>query len=393
MANQPEDAGRRATFQVSTAQRPDFKHPLAVYVFDARGELVHRAEVRDGKVELPLPSDAIGRARVFVVPIDARIDTQGLTAARLQRLGAYEPVLQAGGPLIDRIDVPGTIIDLWPFCFCWVRGKVVRYGDNRAVCNARVHICEVDRIPLWIVKLPDVDIFRLRDDLLEVVRNPPIPRPGPGPDPGPIMQRAARSTLRFADDTAARVSLNPQPLPPGERVALNPQPLPPREAIILAPELHSRLRSTSTLIVRDALVENWKLLLPWFCYWPHWWWLFRCDEVAVITTDAHGVSRQSSSIPAAAITPISTSGPSTILAAVSKPSTTHASRATLTGITPAAPRLRSASRTRACRVARTSRICQGAKSWCCRSDLTSRCARSRRRARRASPMRTSRSAQ
>ncbi len=301
MATQPQDVEKRVKLQISTAQRPDFKHPLAAYVFDARGQLVHRAEVRDGKVELPLPPVAIGRARVFVAPIDARIDTQGLTAAQLQRLGAYEPVLQAGGPLIDRIEVPGNIIDVWPFCFCWVHGKVVRYSDNRAVCNARVHICEVDRIPLWILKLPDADIFRLRDDLLEVVRNPPIPRPGPGPDPGPFMQRAARSALRFADDAASRVSLNPQPLPPGERVALNPQPLPPgervalnpqplppREAIALAPELHSGLRSASSLIVRNALVENWKLLLPWFCHWPHWWWLFRCDEIAVITTDAHG---------------------------------------------------------------------------------------------------------
>ena len=300
MAMQPR-AGRRATFQVSTAQRPDFRHPLAAYVFDARGQLAHRAEVRDGTVELPLPPDAIGRARVFIAPVDARINNQGITAAQLQRLGAYEPVLQAGGPLIDRIEIPGNIIDIWPFCFCWVHGKVVRYSDNRAVCNARVHICEVDRIPLWIVNLADADIFRLRDDLLEVLRKPPIPRPGPGPDPGPVMQRAVRSALRFADDAASRVSLNPQPLPPVDRVALNPQPLPPvdrvalnpqplppREAIALSPEIHSRLRSTSSLIVRNALVENWKLLLPWFCYWPHWWWLFRCDEVGVVTTDAHG---------------------------------------------------------------------------------------------------------
>lgn len=281
MAKQSEFVGRHHIFDVSTAQRPDFKHPLAVYMFDVHGQLVHRTEVRDDKVELPLPPGGIGRSRVFVAPIESRIDTDGLSAEQLHRLGAYEPVLQAGDRLIERIEVPGTIIDVWPFCFCWVRGKVVRYSDNRAVCNARMHICEVDRIPLWILKLADPDIFRLRDDLLEALRNPP--RPGPGP----LMQRA-RSTLRFADDAVSRVSLNPQPLPPGERVALNPQPLPPREAIALAPKLHSSLRSMSSLIVRNALVENWKLLLPWFCYWPHWWWLFRCDEVVVITTDAQG---------------------------------------------------------------------------------------------------------
>jgi hypothetical protein len=293
MARQPADAGRRVSFQVSTAQRPEFKHPLAAYVFDAGGQLIHHAEVRDGKIELPMSPDAVGRARVFIAPIDARIETGGLTAAQLERLGAYEPVLRVGGRLIDRIEVAGSIIDIWPFCFCWVRGKVVRSSDNRAVCDARVHICEVDRIPLWILKLPDPDIFRLRDDLLEVVRNPPIP----GPEPGPFRQRAARSAVRV-DDPASRVSLNPQPLPPrstlrfaddpASRVSLNPQPLPPREAVALAPVLHSSLRSTSSLVVRNALVENWKLLLPWFCRWPHWWWWFRCDEVAVLTTDPRG---------------------------------------------------------------------------------------------------------
>jgi len=317
MARQPTDAPKRVSFQVSTAQRPEFKHPLAAYVFDAWGQLVDRTEVREGKVELPLSPDAVARARVFIAPVDAGIETKGLTAAQLERLGAYEPVLLTGGQLLDRIDVAGSILDLWPFCFCWVRGKVVRASDNRAVCDARVHICEVDRIPLWILKLPDPDIFRLRDDLIEVLRNPPSPIPNPGPGPGPFLRQASRfaadpasrvslnpqplpprSALRFAADPASRVSLNPQPLPPraavrfaadpASRVSLNPQPLPPREAIALAPELHSRLRSRSSLVVREALVENWKLLLPWFCHWPHWWWWFRCDEIRVISTDPHG---------------------------------------------------------------------------------------------------------
>jgi hypothetical protein len=244
-----------------------------VYVFDARGQLQHRAEIAGGRVDLPLAPDALGRVRVFIAPAGAKGEARTFTPEQLERLGAYEPVLRAGGRLVDRIEVPGTIIDFWPFCFCWVRGRVARSIDNRAVCNARVHICEVDRIPWWILKLPDPDIFRLRDDLLDVLRHP-VPRPGPGPDPGPLTRPMARTALRFAD--------------PASRVSLNPQPLPPREAIALAPELHSRFLSASAVIVRNALVENWKLLLPWFCLWPHWWWLFRCDEVAVTTSDAHG---------------------------------------------------------------------------------------------------------
>lgn len=285
MAKQPQDSPKHVTFQVSTKQRPDFKYPLAAYLFDVRGQLLERADVRDSKFELGLPKGELGQMRVFVAPADEKIDAKSLTPAFMERLGAYEPVLQAGGAQVDHIEVPGVIIDIWPFCFCWVRGKTVRGSDNRAVCNARVHICEVDRIPRWILKLPDAEVFRLRDDLLGIVRKPPVP------DPGPVAPGAAlfkRSVFRFTEDPGALVSLNPQPLPPGEPAAINPQQLAPRDRILLSPELHSGLRSTSPLIVRNVLADNWKLLIPWFCHWPHWWWLFRCDEVAVLTTDAHG---------------------------------------------------------------------------------------------------------
>jgi hypothetical protein len=311
MAKRQNESSERVSFQISTTQRPDFKQPLAVYAFDASGALIERAEVRDGKVVLTLPKGELGRIRVFVAPSDERLAAQKPTAALMERLRAYEPVLQAGGRLLDRIEVPGAIIDIWPFCFCWVRGRVVRKGDNRAVCDARVHICEVDRVPWLIAKLPDLEVLRLRDDLLDVIRNPPVPRPGPipGPDPGPY----AQSLFRFGnpgeavgfnpqpdpprvrvgfdpqpDPPGARVGLNPQPLPPGARAGLNPQPEPPSRRIELSPELQAGLRSPSTLVVRNALIDNWKLLIPWFCLWPQWWWYFRCDEMAVVTTDAHG---------------------------------------------------------------------------------------------------------
>ncbi|HJR83682.1 MAG TPA: hypothetical protein VJ775_07125 [Sphingomicrobium sp.] len=283
MAKQDRGSAKPVTFQVSTAQRPDFKQPLAAYLFNANGELVHRAEVRAGKFDAPVAPGE--RARLLIAPAEPGVDVKALNADQLKRLGAYEPALHVGGRLITGIEIPGPIIDIWPFCFCWVHGTVVRDSDGRVVCNARVHICEVDRVPIWIWKLRDPDIFRLRDDLLEVLRNPPlppVPPPGPGPDPGPFMRSAARSALRFA---GAAGELNPQPLPPKETAlrGLGEAPL-----ASLGIEQLSRLRSTSPVVVRNALIENWKLLIPWFCYWPHWWWLFRCDEMAVLTTDAFG---------------------------------------------------------------------------------------------------------
>jgi len=272
-----EDPAQPITLQVSTAQRPEFKHPLVACVFDRRGQLAQRAEVRDGQVQLSISPDTAGRMRLFIAPMDERVDAKALSIAQLERLRAYEPVLQWRGPGAGRIDIPGSLIDFWPFCFCWVRGRVLRANDNRPVCDARVHICEVDRIPLWILKLPDLQIYRLRDDLLQAIRRPPIPRPL-RPGPGPL--RAEVSTLRFADWEAACAK--------GADVQAAQAARASADAIALTPELQAQLHSQSPVVLRHALAQHWKLLLPWFCIWPHWWWLFRCDEIAVITTDGNG---------------------------------------------------------------------------------------------------------
>src|SRR5262245_31947262 len=207
----------RVAFQISTKQRPDFEHPLAVFVFDEQGRLIDRKEASSGKIELGVTAAMLGHVRVFIAPVDEKTSAKDLKASHLERLGAYEPVLRAGGKLIDRIDIPASIIDFWPFCFCWVRGTVVRSSDNRAICNARVHICEVDRIPLVILKLPDPDIFKLRDDLLDKLRRPWPPIPDPDPEPWQL-----KTALRFDDPVS---SLNPQPLPPKGRGALKARTL------------------------------------------------------------------------------------------------------------------------------------------------------------------------
>lgn len=269
----------RATLHVSTKQRPDFKEPLAAFVFDGRGNLLERTEVKAGKLAVELSPDEVARARVFLAPAAKELEDIEPTPAALERLGAYEPVLRAGlgAGLVEAIEIPGFIIDIWPYCFCFVRGRVVRAGDGRPVCDARVHICEVDRLPTWIRDLPDFEVLKLRDDLIRTIHKPiplPEPRPpgpGPGPDPAPFMRPLIRLEgpveERAAPETAVRL----------ETVKAPTLPL----------ELRARLESPSAGIVREALAVNWKLILPYLCLWP-WWWRFRCDEVAVRTTDANG---------------------------------------------------------------------------------------------------------
>jgi hypothetical protein len=268
--------GKGLTIPVTTDDRPGFDQPLVAYHFDAVGNLRERAVVEGQRLTLEAdPADV--RGRLFIAPRSVESEGFEPSPSMLERIGAYEAILRPGDKLIDVIRVPGDYLDLWPLCFCTVKGRVLRSSDGRPICNARVHICEVDRIPIWILQLPELDLVRLRDDLLSELRKPLIPtlerrlpfppRPGPGPDPAPDLRRLFRAPAHEQEtgSTAPAARLADAPL-----------------------SLDRRLFSSSTTVLRAALAENWKLILPYFCYWPWWWGWFRCDEVAVLTTDPNG---------------------------------------------------------------------------------------------------------
>jgi len=270
--------GGRITLKVSTESRPDFDHPLQVFIYDGAGTLLERSAVKDGKVSLTRSEGEISRARVFLVPAFEDDGDPNISPSRLKKLGAFQPILTSAGSeeVVKAIEVPGTILDAWPYCFCWVRGKVVRSSDGRPVCNARVHICEVDRIPILIQRLPDPDIFRLRDDLLAAVQKrwppvPPEPTPDPpGPLPGPDPLPFRRPLIRLEREVAGLPVTLPRPVDSAFSV-----------------ETAAMLVSPAASLVRQALMESWKFLLPYLCLWP-WWWRFRCDEIAVVTTSNGG---------------------------------------------------------------------------------------------------------
>ena len=299
MAKQKKREQKKTTIKVSLEQRPDFKGNVAAFVFDVAGNLLERAVVKAGRVTLPLSEDELGRNRFFLVPVAENFDDMKSTVKMMERLGAYEPVLRVGGQLIDVIKVPGVIIDVWPICFCWVRGRVVKSDSGRPVCGARVHICEVDKVWRWILELPELEVFRLRDDLLKIFEKPPLRFP-PKPEPDPPPFTAARKGLIGLGD----VAFNPQPEPPRLRpvrqgfteageVGFNPQPEPPGDLLMraasvkLPSDAQAALVSSSAHIVRQALIDNVRLIIPYLCLWPRWW-TFRCDEIAVVETDAFG---------------------------------------------------------------------------------------------------------
>ncbi|MBU1231510.1 MAG: hypothetical protein KKD01_05485 [Proteobacteria bacterium] len=276
MANQKKDAETKGTILKIDLEQPDFKGQLSAFVFDSTGNLLEQAPVKAGKVTLSSSLQALSRNRIFIAPVsDKDPDVHRPTLKSMTRLGAYSPVLRKGDSLIETIRIPDIVIVKWLLCSCWVRGRVIKTDSAHPVCGARVHICEVDKLWRWIFELPELEVFRLRDELIKVIEIPELRRPPrPEPDPSPIDLIGPMSTsMNIA-------ALGPQPEPPDKQALDYALPSLPME-------IKTKLMSSSSRVIRDVLVANLELIRPYLCLWPYWW-TYRCDEIAVVETDGLG---------------------------------------------------------------------------------------------------------
>ncbi len=169
--------------------------PLQAYAFDAQGRLLGSAAVEKGAAAVDVPAELNGQMLQMFLGPQLDKGEAAPTAAELQRLGAYaQPArLLSERPLLE-LQMPIAVFPRW--CRCVVRGRLVKRftlptGTVKTlpVCHARVHVCEVDAIRIVIDRIPDRDILKLRDDLLDKLRQvpwPPIPIPDPGPLTGPL---------------------------------------------------------------------------------------------------------------------------------------------------------------------------------------------------------------
>lgn len=270
--------------KISTATKPGEDIELAAYMFNAKGQLTHRVKVTGNEARLPVSEKELRSARVFIAPVSKNKDEEKEVSLREMTVRkAYEPVLT---DLKDRIWEPLPIPDLnigyWLLCACRVKGRLVKPvnvdGDivEMPVCHARVHICEVDKISLIIPTLPDWVIDRFRDIIVnfpEPIPNPipdpipdpfpdPVPPPFPGPDPMPFFREGMLNLRKEVE--AGKVKP-------------------------LSTELRQAFVSTSTTQIRKTIVENYKLLHPYLCWYPKFWpYLYSCSELRVVHTDQQG---------------------------------------------------------------------------------------------------------
>ena len=290
------------TFAVPIEGNPESPLELSGFLFDARGKLLARAPVRDGRVVLEVEPERLARARFLVAPTSANLP-EAPTPEALRRAEAYEPPLRID-PQTRTYKLPALLPELWKkwlLCLCRVPGRVVRPIEIQGkihelpVCHARVHVCEVDPWPLILARIPDRTLLKIRDELLRA--RPVLVRPPhPEPDPGPLRARLAVAALAEAE-TAERLRSEALALTAEEMDELAAAD--PDKAVSLlrftAPvpaalpaTLRDALHVESAAAIRTALERNAEALMPWLCTCPWVWPLLRRDEVATLLTDDHG---------------------------------------------------------------------------------------------------------
>lgn len=251
--------------------------PLQAYAFNAQGELLGSAAVEKGAAAVEVPSELNGQILEVYLGPQIEKGQSPPTAAALKHMGAYALPTRflVEKPAID-LRIPSYVFPRW--CLCVVRGRLQKRftlpnGSVKTlpVCNARVHVCEVDRIRLVLETLPEREILKLRDDLLDKLRVVPWPKP-PIPDPGPLLgQLTGLFNTRSAMLAPAPAAASSAAQPPATEFAA------------------SALASTRSVAqLRARLIDLSSLIVIHLCDLIYLWPFFQVNCFTVAEADSEG---------------------------------------------------------------------------------------------------------
>jgi hypothetical protein len=297
------------TFQLSADGRPTDAQALYAYLVNNVGDTIESQSIGEkGVFKFKTGMRALHSSRILIAP-ELPDKTRKPTLDDLRDFSAYEPMVKVDPKLkVQHISpVPAELWPKWPLCFCRIRGRVEKdfclwlkdpfcfqpfqqycpphpYCFTLPVCPARVHICRLK--PRFILTLPDVDVLRIRADLLRpILVVPPFP-----PDPiGPIAEVAnAEETMLTHEEAPVsngmvmKVSVSS---PAGSlKAATTGKPA----SQMLSAALQFKLQSESPDLLRQALAEHIdeiKQLVPYFDWCSL---LYTCQEIRVVDVDDHG---------------------------------------------------------------------------------------------------------
>lgn len=251
------------------------------YVFDACGRLLQESSSRDCQNKVDIPSELAGQTlRVVVGPPVG--EGEPVQYKNVIRRHAYETRLRFD-PKNPKVVV--TLLDpvwrLWFLCACVVRGRLFQplplpdgTIQELPICNARVTICEIDKVYDIIWRLSEDLLFRIRKELFAVI---PIPEPGPKQPFGPLPDPLPRVNTNIAGGNKLA--------PVFRTSALQLNDVETRAKLNLA------AKASTPLELRHALADLSLVIRPYLCLWPWlepWFVRYRADCFRTVAVDESG---------------------------------------------------------------------------------------------------------
>lgn len=307
---------------------------VVAYAFDQNGEFLASAPIpkgEEGEVALKLPAKLDGETiRVLAGPpvmedVDENVpqwmavlarggaEERGApSAATLLRRGAFEKRFRLSSDLARlELDIFRPDWAKWLFCPCVVRGRLIKRitlpdgsVEEMGVCYACVEIYEVDKFPKLILRLPDKELFRLRNDLIATLKartiEPPLeklypepPRvkipPPPPPPPARALETSCCDEVEVAPAGALRAERASGVVMP-ERLA---------NAAVLEmassgwdsgtmAQMAPILRAGTASQLRDAMIAQSGFLVQLTCVWEWLTHYYKMDLIKCVCTDEQG---------------------------------------------------------------------------------------------------------
>lgn len=260
---------------------------LLAYLVDNEGTLIESVPFKGGTAQFKTDAGAIhGKTKIYIAaPPPAEAGKIEVTEKLLLKIGAWKPTSRIGVGNVITLPTLPPIISPIPFKWCHIKGSLTKSfiidGVSKVlpVCNARVHICDVDPIRIIWPQIPDKVITDLWWRLKDIVRKPiPIPIP----DPPPIIRpRPELDTSLFINkriDAKAPISIRRSEI-------ISQQAVLP----VLPANIQNVILSNSISSFSEVLKNNFNLFHPYLCLWPWYWpWFYKCDPIATVITDCNG---------------------------------------------------------------------------------------------------------
>ncbi len=261
---------------------------LVGLLFDRDKNFIERVDIKKDSIHFEASLDKLRTFNLLIAPKTTAVLNEKNYNILLSKHKAYKPKLfKKANKELEILSIPELYIPFWNYKKCRVFGNVFKefninnFSEKKGLCNMRVHICEVDKIQWLIPRIPDDIILRIPDLILRPEIPVPVPTLPDPPLPNPPFEIRDFNSV-FSGINRPKFKKN---ISINKKILLSDKINP----VLSDRNIMTTLKSKNPRIIRNTIVENFKLFHPYFCHiswlWPYF---YKCDELRTVYTDANG---------------------------------------------------------------------------------------------------------